>query len=197
MITLSVKTRDIGVKAKALRKTGYIPGCIYGPNLPESIPIQIEKRLAVSVLKKKGEGGVVNILLNDKNIYVLIKDISRSVSNYSLENINFLALEAERQIVSTAKVIVRNRENIAGYAILLTDEIPYQALPADIIESVIIDLTKIPADGRVTVNDLDISCNKKLKLLVPENRVIIKVNEIRKASYGAPRSDNLLKIDDK
>ena len=197
MITLSVKTRDIGVKAKALRKTGYIPGCIYGPNLPESIPIQIEKRLAVSVLKKKGEGGVVNISLNDKNIYVLIKDISRSVSNYSLENINFLALEAERQIVSTAKVIVRNRENIAGYAILLTDEIPYQALPADIIESVIIDLTKIPADGRVTVNDLDISCNKKLKLLVPENRVIIKVNEIRKASYGAPRSDNLLKIDDK
>ena len=43
MNTLKAETRNMSLKAKALRKEGFVTGCIFGRELEKSIPLKMEK----------------------------------------------------------------------------------------------------------------------------------------------------------
>ncbi len=183
MITITAKFRDVKVKAKAIRKAGHVPCSIYGSRFPEPVHIQTDRREADNLLKQKHEGCVVEIVLEGEAVPVLIKDVSRSTLKNEIEHIDFQALETDRKINSTAKIFLKNRENVPGYVVQTLHEIPYESLPEDIIESVTIDLTALPAGGRVTVGDLGFGENSKIKPLVSPESIVLRLKEAKKSAY--------------
>ena len=46
MTTLKVQKRDMGTKAKRLRREGYVYGNLFGKDMEGSVPLQIEKQEA-------------------------------------------------------------------------------------------------------------------------------------------------------
>ena len=185
MNTLTAEIRSPNVKVKSLRRSGFVPCCIFGPQLPDSLSIQIDKLSAEKLLRNKGEGCTVNIDLDGKKTAVLIKDVSKNTLKNEIEHIGFQVLDATKKINSKAKIILQNRDKAAGFIGQLLFEIPYTAFPADIIESVTIDMADIPIGSQLTLNDLEISKNENIQLLLDGDSVVLTVADIKRASDTA------------
>ena len=59
MNTLKAEKRDMAIKAKRLRREGYVTGNVFGKEIKGSIPIKIEKSAADRLLKTSGKGSQV------------------------------------------------------------------------------------------------------------------------------------------
>ena len=56
MNTLKAEKRDLSIKAKRLRREGFVTGNVFGRQIKDSMPIQIAEREAERLLKKSGKG---------------------------------------------------------------------------------------------------------------------------------------------
>ena len=45
MNTLKAEKRDMSIKAKKLRREGFVTGCIFGREMKESIPLKWKKQM--------------------------------------------------------------------------------------------------------------------------------------------------------
>jgi hypothetical protein len=57
------------------------------------------------------------------------------------------------------------------------EEIPYNALPKDFIQDIVIDVRGMEAGTNITVGDLDAAKDEKIKILIPEDTVVLTVSE--------------------
>lgn len=63
MDVISVQRRQDNVKAKHLRKAGFVPGVIFGSSLSESISIQMQESVARQLYRTTREGTKIFIEL--------------------------------------------------------------------------------------------------------------------------------------
>ncbi|PHV72262.1 50S ribosomal protein L25 [Sporanaerobium hydrogeniformans] len=179
MSTLTLKSRDPKVKARGLRRAGFIPCCIYGPQLPESLSAQLEESIAERLLREKGIGSKMEVELNGQKIWVLLKEVTHNTLKNTIEHIDLQALDANTRVNSTAKVILTNRDKVLGMTEQVLFKIPYIALPADIFESVTIDLSGLKIGNRITLKDVDIPQN--VELLIDADSLILTVSDNKRA----------------
>ena len=57
MNTLKAERRDMTIKAKKLRREGFVTGSIFGREMEETIPLKMEKGAVERLLKEEGKGG--------------------------------------------------------------------------------------------------------------------------------------------
>ena len=76
MENISVQKRDFTVKAKKLRRSGIVPGIVFGSSLPESISIQIHENAARNLVRRKREGSRLSLDVEGQTIPVQIKEKS-------------------------------------------------------------------------------------------------------------------------
>lgn len=183
--------RDKTKKAKALRKEGYVPCSIYGRHLPETLHFQIKKREADALLKKKSEGSVVEILLDETSYPALIKDVAHNFIKGETEHIAFHALvfKGDQLIQNAARVTLLNSENVPGFVVWTLREIPYESLAEHIIDEVTVDMADLQPGSRVTVADLRVSENPNLKLLVEPDSVVLRIKEPRRGAAKAEQDE--------
>lgn len=180
MDTIQANVRDPKVKAKALRKAGYLPCSIFGAQLPQSISIQVNQTEAERLLRTKGIGSTVEVELPREKHLVLIKDVTRNTLKNEIENIEFQALKAGVKVNSSAPIVLINREKVPGFIGQILFEIPYSALPKDLLDTIVIDLEQVPANGRVMVKDLELASNENIQLLLDSESVILTIEEAKR-----------------
>ena len=56
MNTLSAEKRDMQIKAKKLRREGFVTGNVFGKNMEGSMPLKIEKKEAERILRTCNKG---------------------------------------------------------------------------------------------------------------------------------------------
>ena len=64
MNTLKAEKRNMTTKAKKLRREGFVTGNLFGREMTESIPLQMDKRAVDQLLKEEGKGGQVMLEVN-------------------------------------------------------------------------------------------------------------------------------------
>ena len=79
----------MSLKAKALRKEGFVTGCIFGRELEKSIPLKMEKSEVERLLKSEGKGGRVLLQLEGKTYDALIKEVDYNPLKGFVEEIDF------------------------------------------------------------------------------------------------------------
>ena len=75
MTTLKAETRDKNVKAKRLRREGYVTGNVFGREITGSIPVKIGQREVERLLKTSNKGSQLMLEVDGKTYDVLIKEI--------------------------------------------------------------------------------------------------------------------------
>ena len=75
MTTLKAERRDMAVKAKKLRREGYVTGSVFGRELKESLPIRFSKKDADRLMKTSGKGSRIMLEVDGQQYNVLIKEI--------------------------------------------------------------------------------------------------------------------------
>ena len=75
MNTLKAEKRDMSIKAKKLRREGFVTGCIFGREMKESIPLKMEKADVEKLLKVENKGGQVMLEVDGQTYDALIKEV--------------------------------------------------------------------------------------------------------------------------
>ena len=182
MNTLKAEKRDMSIKAKRLRREGYVTGNVFGKEIKGSIPIKLEKSAVDRLLKIHRRGSQVMLDVDGESMDVLLKEINFNPLKGQVDEIDFQALVKGEKVQSVAEVVLENHDKVAsGVLQLLLEEVPYRALPGDLVEKVIIDVGNLKTGDSFKVGDLDMAKNEKVDLLIDPETIIVTVSESRNA----------------
>ncbi len=171
----------MAVKAKRLRREGFVTGNIFGREIKGSIPVQITRSDAEKLLKTKNKGSQILLELGGQKMDVLIKDISFGTLKGRMENIDFQALVAGEKVHSVAEIVLLNHEKvITGVLQQMLHEISYKALPSALVEKVEIDVGSMHVGDTILVKDLDIASNKDIELITHPETMVVTVTEVHR-----------------
>ncbi|MCD8347863.1 MAG: 50S ribosomal protein L25 [Lachnospiraceae bacterium] len=178
MDTLKAEKRDMSVKAKKLRREGYVTGNIFGREIEGSIPIQIDKQEAERTFREKKKGSQLYLNVDGQTMDVLIKEIHYNSMKNQYEEVDFQALVSSEKVHSVAEVVLLNHDKIqAGILQLALEEIPYKALPSALVEKVEIDVGEMRPGDSIKVGDLAIASNPDIELSTSPDTVVVLVSE--------------------
>ena len=179
MNTLKAEKRNMNVKARRLRREGFVTGNLFGRELQGSIPLKIAKRDVEQLLKTERKGGQVMLEIDGQTYDALIKEIDYNARARCVEEIDFQALISNEKVHSVAEVVLLNHENvIEGVLQEILKEISYKAVPAALVEKVIVDVGNMRAGDSLRVKDLEISQNKDIELMTDPEAVVVSVSAV-------------------
>lgn len=178
MDTINVSKRDFSVKAKKLRREGIVPGSVYGGHLTEAISLQMDDTTVRKMLMGNRVGSRLTLNLDGQMIPVQLKEISKDPVSRDITEISFQALAADHKVNSVIDIILKNVDKITTAVVqVVNTSIPYDALPADMIDTITIDVDGMPVGTVVTVADIPELQSEKLELKVPADELIFRIAE--------------------
>ena len=183
MNTLKAERRDMTVKAKKLRREGFVTGCIFGRELEESIPLKMEKSAVERLLKTEGKGGQVALEVDGKTYDALIKEVDFNPLKGTVDEIDFQALVSGEKVHSTAEIHLINHEKLAaGVAQQMLHEVAFKALPSALVDKIQIDIGDMKVGDTLKVKDLDIAADKDVELTTDPEDVVVTITEVHGAA---------------
>ena len=183
MNTLKAEKRSMSIKAKRLRREGYVTGNVFGRDIQESIPVKIEKTVVERLLKTCNKGSQILLYVDGQAYDVLIKDISFKAMKGIVEEIDFQALVRGEKVHSVAEVILVNHDKVMnGVLQQQLQEISYKALPEALIDKVRIDVGDMKVGDTIRVADLDIAKNKNVDLVTDLDTTVATVTVVHAAA---------------
>jgi large subunit ribosomal protein L25 len=183
MTTLKAEKRNRSIKAKKLRREGFVTGNIFGKEIEGSMPIQMEQSVVERLLKTSTRGSRVLLEVAGKKIPALIKEIDFDSMKHQVLEIDFQALVKGEKVHSVAEVVLNNHEKVAtGVVEKVLSEISYKALPEALVEKVEIDVSALRVGDSLKVRDLPIASDKNVDLMTDLDAVVVTVFEAHNAA---------------
>lgn len=177
MDQIHVKKRDTAIKAKRLRQLGMVPGNIIGKSLPESISIQMEEAEARRLVRQLREGSKIAIDLEGQAIPAQIKEKSLNTLNNEILHLSFQALVADEKVNSVIHILLENEEKAGNQLEKMMMEIPYASLPADMIDTITIDLDGMAVGTVVMVKDIPELMSDAIELRVDPEEIVLRISD--------------------
>ena len=179
MNTLKAEKRNMQTKAKRLRREGFVTGNVFGREIKESIPVQMQKADVERLLKTKNKGSQIMLELEGEQIDVLIKEVDFNPLKGAVDEIDFQALVKGEKVHYVAEVVLLNHEKvITGVLQQLLEEIAYKAVPDALVEKVEIDVGSLRVGDRIKVKDLPIAEDKDIDLITDPEATVVVVSEV-------------------
>ena len=162
VISLSVEKREKKGSSQSviLRKQGLVPGVLYGSGLGKAKPelIQINSLDLNKVLAVVEESTLVTIILGKKSYPTLIKDIQQNPLKAEVLSIDFFAPDLNEAVETPVALEfegVSQSEKDGNTLIKVHQEIEVSALPGDLPEHIVVDITTLETvDDVIRVADL-------------------------------------------
>lgn len=183
-------------KAKRLRREGFVTGNVFGREIKESIPVQMQKADVERLLKTKNKGSQIMLELEGEQIDVLIKEVDFNPLKGAVDEIDFQALVKGEKVHSVAEVVLLNHEKvITGVLQQLLEEIAYKAVPDALVEKVEIDVGSLRVGDRIKVKDLPIAEDKDIDLITDPEATVVVVSEVHnKAADDAEEAEGTTEV---
>lgn len=105
MSNLELKMRDKNVpnSAKKSRKSGNIPGVLYGKAI-NNFMFEVGDLELVHEIASTGEHGIIDVLLNGENHKALIKEVQRDPATNKIIHLDLEELKGKDKIVSSVPI---------------------------------------------------------------------------------------------
>ena len=179
MNTLKAEKRSMDVKAKKLRREGYVTGNLFGREIEGSLPIQMTKKAVDQLLKTDNKGSQVMLEVDGKTYDALIKEVDYNAMANRVDEIDFQALVSGEKVHSVAEVILLNHEKrTEGVVEQMLQEISFKALPAALVEKVEVDVGPLKIGDTIRVADLPIAKDKDVDLMTDLDATVVTITEV-------------------
>ena len=183
MNTLKAEKRDLTIKAKKLRREGFVTGNLFGREMKESIPLKMEKGDVDRLLKTEGKGGRVQLSVEGQTCDALIKEVDFNAMKGWVDEIDFQALVSTEKVHSSAEIHLINAEKlVAGVPQQMLHEVDFKALPSALVEKIELDIGDLKVGDTIRVADLDIAKDKDVDLTTDLDATVVTVTEIKAAA---------------
>lgn len=180
--TLKAQKRTVtGRDVKKLRRDGVLPANIYGKKI-QSVTIQVKTPEFKKVYSEVGETGLVDLQLDGDSRPVLVHSVHLDPVMDEPLHVDFLQVDLHEKVTATVPIEFEGESSIekSGEGIIVPQlrEIEVEALPMDLPEKIVVDISSLAAVGdAVKVADLKVDRSKiELKEEDPE-RIVVNVEE--------------------
>ena len=180
MNTLNAEKRSMDVKAKKLRREGFVTGNLFGKEIEGSVPLKMNKMEVERLLKTDHKGSQIMLNVEGQDYDVLIKEVDYNSMKRCVDEIDVQALVSTEKVHSTAAVVIENREKVLEGALQeCLEEIEYKALPAALVDHVNVDVAGMKVGDVIRVKDLEISKNPDIDVHTDPEAIVVMVDAIR------------------
>ena len=176
MNTLKAEKRDMSIKAKKLRREGFVTGCIFGREMKETIPLKMLKGDVEKLLKTEGKGGRVALTVDGQTYDALIKEVDFNPLKGGVDEMDFQALVGTEKVHSSAEIH-------------LMHEVDFKALPSALVEKIELDIGDLKVGDTIRVADLDIAKDNDVDLTTDPEATVVTVTEVRGAAAETEDED--------
>lgn len=177
MTTLKAEKRDMGTKAKKLRREGFVPGNLCGRDLESSVPVKLSAHDAQQFVKKNNIGSRVVLDVNGEKINAIVKDIEFNSILKKIMFVDFQTLVAGEKISAKAQIILLHESSALGCVDQELSEVDYKATPENLVEKVEIDFGKLSNVKCIRVQDIPEFATDTIDLITPADATILTVND--------------------
>lgn len=189
MNTLKAEKRSMDIKAKKLRREGYVVGNVFGKKIEGSIPVKFHALELEKFLKKAHKGSQIMLDVEGTQYDALIKDVAYNPVVGRIDEIDFQALVSTEKVHSVVEVILENHDKIVeGVLQESLEEIAYKALPADLVDEVRVDVGDMKIGDVIRVKDLPIYADKKITIMTDPDAVVVALNAAHNAAVPEPET---------
>jgi large subunit ribosomal protein L25 len=150
-------------EARRTRASGRVPAVVYGATTEggsrEATAIAVEPRALLKILHSEaGANTLISLKLSGGDARVLIKEYQLDPVTHAVLHADFYRVRMDRTIHVTIPVIVKGEpkgvKQQGGLLEFIRREIEVECLPADIPESVEVDVTELMLHDGVRVRDI-------------------------------------------
>ena len=165
--------------SRRLRRSGMIPGIVYGSSKPP-VPVTVDPKQVERVLRS--ESGVntvfmLNLVGKDQRRHAMIKDYQIDPVSSRLQHADFIRIQMDEAIeVNVPIQTVGEAPGVKldqGILDMPLREIRIESLPADIPDSIKVDISSLKIGDTIRVADLQVS--PKVKILTDPSQTVAVV----------------------
>jgi large subunit ribosomal protein L25 len=159
---LNATLRNVkGKKVGAMRREGNLPAVIYGHNF-ESTPITLNLREAAKVMHGLTASSLIYINLDGKEHAALVRERQRDFLRNVLKHVDFQVVSLTEKIGAKVQIVLEGIspavKDFNGVIVSEMDSIEVEALPQDLPEKIVLDLSLLTKIGdHITVKDIVLS----------------------------------------
>ena len=184
VVSMSGSLREnVGKKdARDLRLQGRVPCVVYGGE--KEIRFSAEAKDLIELFNKP-EVCFVELDINGQKVKAVPQEVQFHKVTDSLLHVDFLELRDDRPIsMAIPLVITGNSVGVlkGGKLIKRMRRLQLRALPADMPENIVIDITKLDIADEVKVKDL---CNEKYKIMGDMTAAVVSIKATRNVAAAA------------
>lgn len=176
MITVKATRRPRQVKARALRRKGFIPAVLYGAHV-DPVHVALVETDVRRLFSQITRSTMVEVQVDGETYHVFVKDVQVDPITTKFLHLDFYVPEAGRALEIAIPVKLQGEApgvKAGGVLELIHSEIPVEALPEKIPPHIVVDVSKLGLDEAVLVRDLPWPEGVK-PLLPPEDAVVVVV----------------------
>jgi large subunit ribosomal protein L25 len=167
---------------RRLRQVGRIPAVLYG-HKSENLPLEVDPKEIFKILhSQSGENTIfeLNVPGRDK-VNCLIKEYQLEPISHELLHADFYEVAMDETLEVDVPLVAQGEaygvKTEGGLLDIVHRELRVECLPADIPESIVVDVTNMKIGDLIRVKDLPVS--DKIKILEDPETVIIAVEHPR------------------
>lgn len=188
MNTLKAEKRSMDVKAKRLKREGYVTGNLFGREIEGSIPVKMHKPDVERLLKTNNKGSQILLDVDGQKYDVLIKEVDFNPMAGRVDELDFQALVSNEKVHSVAEIVLVNHDKIqTGVLQENLTEIAYTAYPSSLVDKVKVDVGEMKIGDVIYVKDLPIAEDKDIDLKTDPESVVVMLNAVH--SKEVPESE--------
>jgi large subunit ribosomal protein L25 len=152
-LAVKERTAEGSRAARRLRREGFVPGIVYGTG--ENTPFQVDARELRHALREGS--AVLDLAFDGKARPVILKDEQRHAFRDETVHIDFLEVNLNEKISTTVPVELEGGEESPGVkegGVIehVTRELNIEALPTDIPERIVFDVSGMEAAATLNLN---------------------------------------------
>ncbi len=160
-------------KANKIRREGKVPGVIYGPNI-KSQKIYAEEK-EIENLYKEHEVSLFEFDFEGQKLLGLLRDIQFHPLTYKIIHFDIYVPSLEKEVTSEIPLEFIGEAPVlksGGVLNFSLKELPVEALPRDLPERIIVDLSSLKDIGQ-TIYVKDLQLPPQIKVLIEENTPVV------------------------
>lgn len=183
----ATRRTELGKKAAALRRTGFLPAVLYGEGT-SSQPISISHREFEKVSREAGESSLLTLDVEGKPYTVLIHDIAYDPLKGNPIHADFYAVRMDKAIRTKVPIAFFGEspavKNESGILVKVVYELEVESLPQDLPKELRADLSSLQTlESRLSVRDILLP--KGVRVIAPPDEIIALVETPRAEEVAA------------
>jgi large subunit ribosomal protein L25 len=178
--------------ANRLRAQDQIPAVLYGGGKDmETWSLQVPRKTLATLLNKGLHGNAIfklNLKGTSQTRHVMIRDLTLDPVSRKMLHVDFVRVLLDRKLRVKSEIAIEGVpsgvKNAGGILNIVTHEILIECLPADIPDSVKVDVSAMEMHDSLRVSDLKLG--DRIKVLENADRVIAHVGVPKAEEVAAP-----------